>query len=144
MFKGTTRLIDRCAMTISRLYMVQVGKVPSEETAWLTASELRNAEVVLEVPATRTDMHRRSAGQAVLLDLAVALQMLPVIMTGQAVQQQLLQLGLRRLQEALRNLILPDMSGAKKHDRALPEKQQLFGGIGASMAAARPEWRLQL
>ena len=74
-------------MTDCRLYHVQVEEMPSEETAWLTASELRNAaEVVLEFPTARTDMHRSSVEQTVLLNLAVTLQMLPVSTTDQAVQ----------------------------------------------------------
>ena len=83
---------------------VQVGEIPLEENVWLTASNFRDAaEIVQRFPSTRTNLQRVSAGQTALLDLAVTLQMLPGSMTDQAVQQQLLQLGPRRLQEALRS-----------------------------------------
>ena len=91
-------------MTDCRLYYVQVEEMPSEESAWLTASKLRfAAEIVVGFSIKRTDLQRKSVGQTVLLDLAVTLQMQPVNMTDQALQQ--LQLSLRWLRQALRQLI---------------------------------------
>ena len=90
---------------------MQTEEMPSEESAWLTASELRNAaDIVLESSInniTRTNLQRESVGQTVLLDLAVTCR---CSMNHQAVQQQL---GLRRLQQALRMLILPNTSNIK-------------------------------
>ena len=81
---------------------------------------------------TRTDLQHEAVKQTVVLALVVTLQMQPVSMTDQAVQQQQpLQLSLRRLRQALRKLIQPNMSGAKKHDRARLEKQRSFRGVMA-------------
>ena len=72
--------------------------MPSEESAWLTAHSAMHASKVRDAAETVLDFSvnkGRSAAPVIrttvlLLDLAVTLQMQPVSMTDQAVQQQLL------------------------------------------------------